>query len=199
MLTQGPFIEPIIHSTRTSVNTATVRQVECKNFPAKNQVEIAYYDGEECLGKFATDQDHTLTNLTELTKTITARSTDAFGNLAEATFDVSQDVPFISYDRICRTPTSVVIKGVRLENFPNATDVTFTYTCDDHETINCGWDQEDESKPVEHHLPEYSQDWEGGTISMTATDGKYGYFAESQIDVIGAGNVGKSRMGNYAK
>ncbi len=92
MLTD-PLLLPITNHTRTSVSTATVRQIDCKNFPDNNQVTIAYYDGERCLGKFLLGQEHNLTTLKGSTREITARATDDAGNAAERSFTVDQHSP----------------------------------------------------------------------------------------------------------
>ncbi|XP_072046578.1 uncharacterized protein [Amphiura filiformis] len=177
----GPLILPITDHSRTSVTKATVRQVQCDNFPADSQVHITYFDGEEFLGNFPIGRDHKLTNLRKTTMAIKAKSSDAYGNVAETTFNISQNLPSMSYDRICRTTTSMIIKGVQLENFPTTKDLTITYSCDDHENISYSWIQNDNDKAVEHILPGYDCSWEGGTILATVSDRNDEYSTESQI------------------
>ncbi|XP_072044848.1 uncharacterized protein [Amphiura filiformis] len=86
----GPIIEPIANHTRTSISTATVRQVECKNFPDISKVRVAYYDVDECLGEFyATADQHNLTNLKVTTRIITVRATEQSRNImAETVFTI---------------------------------------------------------------------------------------------------------------
>ena len=85
-----PTIEPITNHTRTSVSTAVVRQVECKNFPNDCQVTIAYYDEDGCcLGTFQiAETDHLLTKLTDTTKRIKVKATDCYENMAETEFTI---------------------------------------------------------------------------------------------------------------
>ncbi len=88
-----PTIEPITNHTRTSVSTAVIRQVECKNFPDDCQVTIGYYDEDGyCLGEFQLGGDHLLTKLKEMTRKISVKATDSWENLAESEF-VIDEVP----------------------------------------------------------------------------------------------------------
>ncbi|XP_072046146.1 uncharacterized protein [Amphiura filiformis] len=184
---QGPLIATITNNTRTSVGTATVRQVECKNFPAGSQVYVTYYDGEECLGKFPIGCEHKLTNLKASSKELKAQATDDDGNLAEAIFIINQNIPSITYKRISRSPKSIFIKGVKLVNFPSKDDVTLTYSCDGHEVISHTWDQGQQDKDVasgiEYEIPGYDECFNKGKIKATAVDASNEYRAQCQISI----------------
>ncbi|XP_072015822.1 lipoxygenase homology domain-containing protein 1-like [Amphiura filiformis] len=82
----SPCVEPITEHTRTSVSTATIHQVQCKNFATISTVCITYYDGETPLGKFKVGEVHELMNLKESSRKIKAQATDEFGNSAETYF-----------------------------------------------------------------------------------------------------------------
>ncbi len=196
-ISKGPSVEPIIDHTRTSISTATVRQVDYNNFPPDSQrnIQVAYYDGEECLGKFFTKRRHKLTKLKKSTNTIRVHVTDDFGNIAKTTFDVSRTIPAISYERVSRTPISIVIEGVKVKNFPNKEDITITYTSDGRKPISHIWKQErqprgqDYTLVVVHELSGYCQNWGGGIIVATVSDGKKEYTAQCYIHVEGPGNT----------
>ena len=179
-------IEPITNHTRTSVSTATVRQVECKHFPDGNQLFITYYDGEKCLGKFHIGEDHKLTNLKESSKEIKVEAVDEYGNIAEGNFNVSQDIPMISYEYMSRTPTSVVVRGIQLANFPSEDGVLITYSCDGHDRVSYNWKKE-HSAEVDHELPGYHTFCNEGHILVTATNVGTEYKAECQIVINGPG------------
>ncbi|XP_072045884.1 uncharacterized protein [Amphiura filiformis] len=130
-----PLIEPITNHTRTSTSTATVRQVECKNFPTGSQVYVAYYDGEECLGKFPLGEEHKLTKLKETTWEIIVRATDGFGHKAETRFIADQHSPMcisVFYRRFSRpTYKSVAVKELQIDNSVNNNSTKPTTLCDD--------------------------------------------------------------------
>ena len=171
----GPSLAPIDH-VRTSEQTAMVHRVEYKNFPAKSQVRITYYDGEENVGEFPGGKKHRLKNLTKSTKAIKAIASDDYGNIAETTFIIDQNIPAISYEEVSRTATSVIIKGVHLKNFPNDEDVIIVYSCDNqiYKTTSFGY---------EHELAGLDQDWQGGIITAKASDVNSEVTAECQIHI----------------
>ena len=165
-----------IDHVRTSADTVIVHQVEYKNFPEDSQVRITYYDGEENIGEFSAAKKHKLKNLTKSTKDIKAIACDDYGNAAETTFTIDQSIPTISYEGVSRTATSVVIKGVHLENFPTEEDVIIVYSCDNqiYKTTSFG---------DEHELAGFDQDWQGGMITARASDVSSEVKAECQIHV----------------
>ena len=163
------------------MTSAKIPVVHCSNFPAASQVQVTYYDGDKPLGEFLAEQEHKLTNLERTTQDIKVRATDDLGNIAETTFTIDQNIPMVSYERVSRTPTSVVVKGIKLENFPNKDGVTVTYSCDGHQ------DHQVKGSSVEHELSGYSQSWEGGIITVVASDAKKEFTAECQISIEGPG------------
>ena len=171
-------IEPITNQSRTSVSTATVRQVEFKNFPDDSQVEFSYFDGDKSLGKFPAGQDHKLTKLQKSSQEIKIRAADQFGNIAETTFTVDQNIPSVTYENIFRTTKAIFIKGVKVENFPDNASATVTYSSEGHEEHSCP------SSAEEHEIPGYRPSWEGVLVA-TATDATKEYTAECKLNVEG--------------
>ncbi len=176
----GPTIGDIENHSRTSVRTATIRQLACNNFPAAAPVQITYHDGEDALGEFPADEDHRLAGLKQTSKEIKIRATDDLGNIAEATFTVDQKIPAIEYERVSRTPTSLIVKDVKLVNFPNKDFVAITYSCEGH------GDQKAKGSIGEHELTGYVQSWEGGVVMGKASYGNE-FTAECQIKIEGPG------------
>ncbi|XP_072045883.1 lipoxygenase homology domain-containing protein 1-like [Amphiura filiformis] len=176
----GPMINPIAEHSRTSISTATIRQVTCSYFPAAAPVQITYYDGEESLGEFPAEEDHRLSGLKMTSQDIKVKAADDLGNIAETSFTVDQNIPMIAYERVSRTPKSLVVKGVKLENFPNKDFAVITYSCEGH------GDQKAKGSIGEHELAGYSQSWEGGVVRGTASYGNE-YTAECQISIEGPG------------
>ena len=190
----GPQIEPITNSTRTSLSTATVREVKCKNFSADSQLSISYYDGQECLGQYSIAGAHKLTNLSSSTKEVTVRIDDTLGNVAESTFLVNQNIPSLSYVMVSRTPKSIFIKGVKLTNFPSDKEVTIMYSCEGQEDVSHMWKQgqsndEETSAGMEHELFGYDDSYTEGTIIVTAEDATKEYRAQCQIRIHGKGRM----------
>ena len=165
-----------------------IQQIEYNNFPSESEVDVTYYDGEECLGKFSAGTKHTLKNLKKSTNVLKSIATDDFGNVAETTFTVDQSIPNISYERVTRTPISVVVKGLQLAHFPNKEHVSITFSCNGRPDVTV---------PVSgtrYELGGFEQSWEGGAITATASDVSNEFRAECQICVKGQGNIYGSSM-----
>ncbi len=181
-------IEQVAKHIRTSVTTATVQQLEYKNFPTDSKVNITYYDGEESIGTFPAEEEHHLTNLKSSTNEVRVQVVDDLGNIAEGTFDIDQNIPTISYERMSRTPKSLVVKNVKLLNFPTDEEVSLVYSCAGHDEVTYTW-KEDASTSLDYTLPGYDQSWEGGTLSVKASCCKGVYRADCHIDVEGQGKI----------
>ena len=165
-----------------------IQQIEYNNFPSESEVYVTYYDGEECLGKFPAGTKHTLKNLKKSTKVLKSIATDDFGNVAETTFTVDQNIPTISYERVTRTPTSVVVKGLQLAHFPNKEHANITFSCNGRSDVTV------QVSDTRYELAGFDQSWEGGTITATASDVSNEFTAECQICVKGQGNIYGSGM-----
>ena len=152
--------------------------MECANFPADSQVQISYYDDKESLGKFPAGEDHKLTNLKKTTGEIRVQAADDFGNIAEATFPVDQNIPSISYENIFRTTKSIFVKGVKLENFPDNAGATVTYSAEGHDSHQVS------SSETEHEIPGFRPSWEGNIVAK-ASDGTQEYTAECKLNIEG--------------
>ncbi len=184
----GQMIEPITKHIRTSERTVIIKEVKCKNFAHSDQIQITYHDGDKYLGTFPIGKQHKLRNVEKCTEEIKVRATDDSGNVAETTFKIDQNIPVMSYRSVCRTPTSVVVKGICLENFPNKEDVMITYVCDGHDEIALDWKQGIiKGSSIEQELTGYNHTWNGGTIVATAIDLNNEYKAACQICVDGTG------------
>ena len=155
---------------------------------------MTYYDGKQCLGKFPTDVDeHVLTNLDASSKEVKVHAIDKLGNTAEMTFVIDQKLPTVSYERVCRTPTSMIIKGVKLTHFPGKEDVFVTYSCDGHDDISYTWksghDSPDVSCSIDHELFGYDESVHDQNIVITATNATKEYRAQCEISIVNPGTI----------
>ena len=155
--------------------------VECTNFRTNTPVQITYYDGNEELGQFPADGEHRLKKLKRTTKDIKARAVDEVGNVAETTFTVDQKIPTVAYGSIARTPTSIIVKDVHLENFPTKDDAIITYSSEGQPEHNAS------SSSTEHEVPDRGQSFQG-KLMATATDANKEYLGECEILIHGPGN-----------
>ena len=173
----------VVDHLRTSMSTVIIQKVEYHNFPSESEVFITHYDGEECLGKFPAGKKHTLNNLRKLTTEIKSVAADDFGNVAETTFIVDQNIPAISYERVTRTPSSIFVKGLQLAYFPDKEHVNIAFSCEGmpHVTLPVS--------DTTYELAGFDQSWEGGTITARASDISNGFTAECRICVEGQGNI----------
>ena len=141
-------------------------------------MHIHYYDQEEYLGTFLAESEHTLQDLKRSTEEIKAVATDDFGNIAETSFQLDQNIPSISYEKIHRTAKSIIVKGVKLENFPDNADAAVIYSSDGPHDLQVS------SAISEHEIPGFYPDWEG-TVVAKAIDVTNAYTAECIIPVKG--------------
>ncbi len=187
---KGPLIEPITNHVRTSLTTATIRQVKCGNFPDDSHVTIAYYNGEDCLGEFESTEGHRLTKLKKTTKEVKVSAIDHLGNIAQTTFCIGQTIPSVSYEDICRTPNAILIKGLKLTNFPKTNKIV-ACTSDGQADISYTFEENgvNGTTPNQLELLGYGQTWRGGVVMVTATDANKEYQAECEIFIKGPGNV----------
>ena len=127
-----------------------------------------------------------MNNLNKDTTEIKLQATDDIGNVAESSFQIGVDTPTLSYERVSRTPTSILIKGVRVDNFSSADTLTLTFECDGHDIISHTWKNEStQDLSVDKELPGYGCTWTGGTIIAKVSDGTCS--AECEILIEGAG------------
>ena len=162
-------------------------------------MHITYYDGEDFQrsfgGKFPIgakhdDDEHKLTNLTESTRLIVAHAADDRGNFAVTTFSFDHTIPVLSYTHISRTPSSILIKGLRVKFPDDDEEVNVIFSCDGHDDVSYTWRQEDDDGAIdgssEYEIPGYGQSWEG-PIMATALGVRKGYMAQCEICVDGLG------------
>ena len=152
---------------------------------------MTYYDGKQCLGTFPADvDDYVLKNIDASSKEVKVHAIDKLGNTAELTFDIDQNIPTVSYERVCRTPTSMIIKGVKLTHFPGKEDSFVTYSCDGHDDISYACqDSPDVSDSIDHELSGYDESVHHQNIVITATDATKEYRAQSEISIVNPGTM----------